>query len=229
MTGREATIFNDEDIERGLAADANPAGDAAMTRRRFSIGLLSMVVVLVAAARRGIAAPDPSTFIANLGAEGMQALAPQVPPAQRLALFRGLFQANFDVVGLGQFVLGRHWWGLTPTQQQEYLRLFQEFTVMVYSNRLGEYGGGPFRVIGGRRSGSETIISSQVVRSGGRPVRIDWYVDDRGGRLVITDVAVDGVSMRITQRNYFQSIIQSNGGRSDAILAVLRQEIAQSR
>ena len=59
-------------------------------------------------------------------------------------------------------------------------------------------------------------------------MEIDWHVADRGGRMLITDVFVDGVSMKVTQRQGFASIIQRNGGRADALLATLRQELAMS-
>src|SRR5918997_1132192 len=47
--------------------------------------------------------------------------------------------------------------------------------------------------------------------------------------LLGTDVVVGGVSMKTTQRAEFASIIQRNGGQPDALLAVLRQQLAQSR
>jgi phospholipid transport system substrate-binding protein len=48
-------------------------------------------------------------------------------------------------------VLGRYWRTASPEEQQEFLRLFQEYIVQAYAARLGEYGGEPFRVLGSRR------------------------------------------------------------------------------
>src|SRR5438067_2408533 len=45
----------------------------------------------------------------------------------------------------------------------------------------------------------------------------------------ITDVYVGGVSMKVTQRDEFSSVIQRNGGRVDALLAQLRQRLAAAR
>jgi phospholipid transport system substrate-binding protein len=47
--------------------------------------------------------------------------------------------------------------------------------------------------------------------------------------LLITDVAVDRVSMKITQRNEFAAIVQRNGGHSDALIAALREEAEEMR
>src|SRR5206468_12288752 len=131
----------------------------------------------------------------------IQVLGPNVSPAQRLVRYRELFRNEFDVAGIGQFVLGRYWRTATPQQQQEFLQLFQEYVVQAYASRLGPYGGEPFRVIGARPAGDEVIVSSEVARSGGSPIQIDWYLVRAGGQLKITDVYVGGASMKVTQRD----------------------------
>ena len=60
-------------------------------------------------------------------------------------------------------------------------------------------------------------------------MQIDWYLVNRGGDYKITDLSIDGISMKVTQRDEFARWIQNNGGRFDALLAVLRQQIAQGR
>ena len=42
------------------------------------------------------------------------------------------------------------------------------------------------------------------------------------------DVYVAGVSMKVTQRDEFASVIQRNGGRVEALIAQLRQKLAIS-
>lgn len=196
-----------------------------MMRRTAAFGL-AILSVIWAAAPHSAAAQDARSFVATLGQEAIQVLGPNVPAAQRLARFRQLFHADFDVPGIGQFVLGRYWRAATPQEQQEFLGLFQEYIVRAYSARLSEYAGEPFRVLGARPNGDETIVSSEIVRSNGSPVIVDWHLINRGGRFLITDVYVGGVSMKVTQRDEFSSIIQRNGGRVDALLAQLRQKLA---
>src|SRR5690348_12448271 len=84
--------------------------------------------------------------------------------SERVASFRELFHNDFDVPGIGRFVLGRYWHVATPQEQQEFLGLFQEYIVRAYSARLGEYGGEPFRVTGARPNGDETVVASQIIR-----------------------------------------------------------------
>jgi phospholipid transport system substrate-binding protein len=198
-----------------------------MTRRFQVIGALIVLTGLLAAAPAG--AQDAQAFVAQLGNQAIQVLGPSVSPAQRVARFRQLFRDDFDVPGIGQFVLGRYWRTATPEEQQEFLRLFQEYIVQAYAARLGEYGGEPFRVTGSRPSGDETVVSSLIERANAGRVQVDWYLINRGGAPKITDVYVGGVSMKVTQRDEFSSVIQRNGGRVDALLAQLRQRLAAAR
>jgi phospholipid transport system substrate-binding protein len=197
-----------------------------MIRRSSTIGAL-MLAVLCFAAPLHAAAQDARAFVSALGRQAIEVLGPNVPESQRVARFRQLFRTDFDVPGIGRFVLGRYWRIATPEQRQEFLGLFQEYVVRAYAVRLGEYGGEPFRVTGARPAGGETIVSSQIDRSGGAPIIVDWYLINEGGQYKISDVYIGGVSMKVTQRDEFASVIQRNGG-VPGLIAELRQKLAQS-
>ena len=197
-----------------------------MIRRALGIGNVVLVLAIAAAAPRATAAEDPRAFINSLGTRAIEVLGPAVPEQQRIARFRELFHNDFDIPGIGQFVLGRYWRAATPQEQQEFLRLFQEYIVQAYSARLGQYGGAPFRVTGSRQSGDEIVVTSEIDRPGGAPIQVDWFLIGQGGRYLITDVYVGGVSMKVTQRDEFASVIQRSGGQVGALLAQLRQKIA---
>jgi phospholipid transport system substrate-binding protein len=174
---------------------------------------------------RQAAAQDPGTFINTLGERAIQVLAPSVSPAQRLARFRELFSTEFDVPGIGRFVLGRYWRTATPQEQHEFLQMFQEYVARAYSARFGAFGGEPFRVTGTRPSGAETVVSSEIVMASG-PIGLDWYLVDNGGRYKITDVYIAGISMKVTQRDEFAAVIQRSGGQMEGLLSQLREKLA---
>ena len=191
-------------------------------------GMLAFALLLfagVAAMPRGAAAQDAASFIQNLGTQGIQALGPSTPAAQRTARFRQLFDADFDVAGISRFVMGPSGRTMTPEQQQEFANLFRDYVAQTYSEKLATYGGSPFRVTGTRQNGDETIVTSQVMRQGS-PAELQWHVANRGGRFVVTDVHVNGASMKVSERDQLAGILQRNGGRSDQLLSVMRQQVA---
>ena len=203
--------------------------DKLRDKLRFP-GTIAVALLLfagLAAAPRGAAAQDAAGFVQNLGTQGIQALGPSVPAAQRTARFRQLFDADFDVAGISRFVLGPNGRNMTPEQQQEFAGLFRDYVAQTYSDKLATYGGSPFKVTGTRENGDETIVTSQVMRQG-NPAELQWHVANRGGRFVVTDVQVNGSSMKVSERDQVAGIVQRNGGRPDALLSVMRQQTAHA-
>jgi len=196
--------------------------DKLRDKLRFP-GTIAVALLLfagLAAAPRGASAQDAASFVQNLGTQGIQALGPSVPAAQRTARFRQLFDADFDVAGISRFVLGPNGRNMTPEQQQEFAGLFRDYVAQTY-------GGSPFKVTGTRQNGDETIVTSQIMRQG-NPAELQWHVANRGGRMLVTDVQVNGSSMKVSERDQVAGIVQRNGGRPDALLSVMRQQVAHS-
>lgn len=193
-------------------------------RSPLLIGALFLGTLFGAAAPRGAAAQDQgaSAFIQYHGAQALQQLA--APAQQRVAYFRQLFATNFDLPEISRFVLGPYGRMMPPQEQQEFAALFQDY-IANSSVRLAPYAGAQFRVTGARPYGGATVVTSQAVSPGSnQAIGIDWQVVNQGGRYIVTDVIVGGVSMKVSLRDEFASIIQRNGGRPEALLAVLRQQ-----
>jgi phospholipid transport system substrate-binding protein len=208
----------------------------------FRRSLLTAVVVLITGSLPPVipaaAGTDPAAFINNLGKQ-LQSVTSCTSPQQKLAGFRELFREDFDVPGLGRFVLGRFWRIFTPSEQQEFLAFFENFVVLTYSKTLQEYadGGGSSRVISSRPDPDGAIVSSEIIRGSGpwaghgptlRPIRVDWRLSARDGMYKISDVIIDGLSMAANGRSQLEGVVERNGGRVQAILAVMRQQIASA-
>jgi phospholipid transport system substrate-binding protein len=147
-----------------------------MLRRSLLISVVALVSGTLAPTIPATAGSDPVAVIHNLGNQ-FQTVARNPFPAQRLAGFRQLFSENFDVPGLGRFVLGRFARILNSSEQQEFLDLFETYVVYTYSNRLSEFAadGGVPRVIGSRLDSDGAIVSSEVIRSHTvQPIKVDW-------------------------------------------------------
>lgn len=175
------------------------------------------------------ATADPAAVINNLGNRALEVLGKNATPAQRVARFHELFREDFDVPGIARFVLGRYWKTATPEQQEEFVKLFEDYIALVYSNQLAAYSGETLRVTGSRTSAEEAIVASEIIRpTGAPPVKVDWHLTDRNGAYKISDVTVDGISMAVTQRSEFASVIQRNGGQVANLIAQLREKTASA-
>jgi phospholipid transport system substrate-binding protein len=171
------------------------------------------------------AGPSPTTFIAALSGQ-LQELSRSTSPEQRTAEFYRLFQQDFDVPGLGRFILGRYWRMLNEPQQQEFLGLFGNYVVLTYSGRLLQFAdsGGVPRVTGARADEDGVIVSTEIPAA--RPIKVDWRLTPCNGAYRISDVVIDGFSMAANGRTEVAGVIERNGGRAQSVLAVLRQQLA---
>lgn len=194
--------------------------------RRFFLTAALFNLAVVAAAPAGAAA-DPAALINNLGSQALEVLGKGTPQSQRVSRFRELLRQDFDVPGIARFVLGRYWNIATEEQRAEFVRLFEDYIALTYSTRLAEYTGETFKVTGSRPDGGGAIVSSQILRpAGAPPVKVDWRLTGRDGNYKISDVSVDGISMAVTQRSEFASVIQHNGGQVQGLITMLRERTA---
>src|ERR1700730_455243 len=200
-----------------------------MMRRSLLTAAFIVLAGALAPAIPAAAAADPAAVISNLGSRALEVLGKNAPQSQRVARFRELLREDFDVPEISRFVLGRYWNVATEEQRAEFVKLFEEYIALAYSTRLAEYTGETFKVTGSRPDAGGAIVSSQIVRpAGAAPVKVDWRLTGRNGAYKISDVSVDGISMAVTQRSEFASVIQHNGGQVQGLITMLREKTGGS-
>ena len=192
----------------------------------FLLALITSLSGVAISASASAKATNPTEFIADLGDKAIRTLADtSVGDASRRMKFRILFLEGFDVKSLSRYAIGRYWRKASMDQRGEYQRLFTDFIVNTYANRFGQYSGEKLDVTGERAvKGKDTIVQSQIVRPKGAPVRVDWRVRLRKSGFKVIDIVVEGVSMAITQREEFSSVIRRHGGKIDGLISELKRK-----
>jgi phospholipid transport system substrate-binding protein len=171
------------------------------------------------------AAGEAAAVVADFGDHMLQMLGdPQISPAERQKRFGALLDRDFDFAKIGRFVLGRYWQTATDPEKQEFAPVFRDYVVQSYSVRFGEFSGASFKVVGERpESPTSTIVSTTVMqRNNPTPAKVDWRVSTDAGQSKITEVIVDGISMSLTHRQEFASLIERSGGGVSGLIAQLK-------
>jgi len=170
--------------------------------------------------------PKAQAFIESLATDGIGFLANEdIGEAARKKEFEKLLNRSFDMSTIGRFAIGRHWKTATKSQRTKYQKLFKAMVIEVYSQRFSDYNGQELTVTKARPEGKRDILVSSVIASagGGDKIRVDWRVRPKNGGHKVVDVIVEGVSMALTQRADFASIIQRGGGNVSVLLAHLEK------
>ncbi len=125
--------------------------------------------------------------------------------------------------GIARFAAGTAWRQMSDDQQSRYQRAFLAFLSKVYARRFADYSGETVtlgRVEDAGRRGLR--VASQVSQATGTPIAVDWMVTDRPGRVVISDIVIEGVSLIVTQREEIGAMLSSRGGDIERLIADLQ-------
>ena len=197
-------------------------------------GLLTALFVLTAASSNAAPPPvnpaDAVSFMNQLWDRTVEVLNKKADPAVREARFRQLFHDDFDAPGIARFVLGRYWRTVSEEEQKEFVKLFEDYVVFVYTVRFADFGGQSFKIRGSHSDGNGVIVSTDVVSPGNpTPLRLDWrLVTDDKGAYKVNDVIVEGISMTATQRSEFASVVQRSGGQIQSLISMMREKTASA-
>jgi phospholipid transport system substrate-binding protein len=169
-------------------------------------------------------------FIQDLAQTAIATVAnKQLSDQQRRDRFRQLFVSTFDLPEISRFVLSRYWRTATPEQQQQFVKLFEETMVLIWSQRFKDYSGESLAIQGAgpdRENGWQ--VDSQVIRPQGPPVPVQWRVKQLpNGGYRIVDIVAEGTSMALTYRQDYAGAMQQNGRQMDALLNSMRGKIEQ--
>lgn len=144
--------------------------------------------------------------------------------AQKTKSFQRLLKNSFDMKTIGRFALGRNWRIATPAERKEYQALFEKMIIDIYSARFGEYQDQKVEVRKSRKDSEKDVtVTSFVLSKTGQEIQVDWRVRLKNGRYRVIDIVIEGVSMGLTHRSDFASVIQRGGGNIGVLLAHLRE------
>jgi phospholipid transport system substrate-binding protein len=161
-----------------------------------------------------------SSFVTSLGDRVIEILKQDALPQRKTAL-RAEFTRAFDVQTMARFAAGTYWRRAEPAQRQEYLKLFGDYVAGLYANKFGDYAGQEFKVVGEHPSADNDIaVESTIIQRGKPPVKVDFRVRKSDGGYKIVDVYVEGISLLITKRDEFTTVLSREG--MDGLLSRLR-------
>ena len=103
--------------------------------------------------------------------------------------------------------------------------MFENYFMTSFSSRLAEYSN-PVIEVNSKEKINEnyTLVSSTLVATEKRPaIKIEWRIYTKNpDKPLIRDLIIEGLSLARTQKEEFNSIIQSADGDIEALLANLR-------
>ncbi|CUX96387.1 phospholipid-binding protein MlaC [Candidatus Doolittlea endobia] len=132
----------------------------------------------------------------------------------------------------GVLVLGRYYREATTAQRDAYLKAFQDYLDLAYSQALALYNNQTYQIAPEKPLGDATIVPIRVTiidRGGRPPIRLDfqWRKNSVSGHWQAYDMIAEGVSMITTKKNEWASTLRIKGidGLTQQLQAAARTPI----
>ena len=168
---------------------------------------------------------SPDVFVQSTVNRAAETLGTGLTKDERIEELKKIALETVDIRGIGFYSLGSHRKTATEEQKDEYERVFKEYFLQSFSSRLAEYSN-PIINVDSKKKINEnyTIVSSTLAATEKRPsVKIEWRVYTKNkDQPLIRDLIIEGLSLARTQKEEFNSIIQSADGDLNVLLDNLR-------
>ena len=168
---------------------------------------------------------EPDVFVQSTVNRAADTLGGNLSKEERIEELKKIARDTVDIRGIGFYSLGSHRKGLSDEKKEEYSKVFENYFMTSFSSRLAEYSN-PVIEVNSKEKINEnyTLVSSTLVATEKRPaIKIEWRIYTKNpDKPLIRDLIIEGLSLARTQKEEFNSIIQSAGGDIEALLANLR-------
>ena len=150
-------------------------------------------------------------FVENLGKQVIEKVSNvNLSDSERIVNFRNLYLDSFDNYYISRFVLGQYWKRLDSNMRKQFVESFNDYIVTTYAPKFKGWEG-TFKATDSLLENNYYNVKMNVLNKDGPTLKFMWKIYlDKNKNFKILDVNIDGVSMLVTQRAEFMSVIKNN-------------------
>ena len=156
---------------------------------------------------------DPEIFVQSTVNRASKTLSEDITKEKKMLQLQKIAKDTVDIKGIGFYTLGSIRKSLNEKQKKEYAELFEKYFLKSFSSRLAEYTNPEIEVYGRETLNKNyTIVNSLLKGTKDRPeIKIDWRIYTKNSeKPLIRDLIIEGLSLARTQKEEFNSVLQSN-------------------
>lgn len=194
------------------------------TSRR--IFLLSAVAVagtaLVPRDARALTENDARALVDQVVREINRAIESGGSQAAVIREFERIFARYADVGIIARSTLGADARRVSNAQMRAYAGAFQSYVTRKYGKRFNEFRGGRIEVNSVREVKSWHEVRSTAHLPGQSPFEVRFLVSDRSGQVKFFDMVIEGISLRLSEREEIGAMLDQRNGNIDALIRDLK-------
>lgn len=197
------------------------------------VSVLCLALILVPGVHTAEAASDVEAaraIIEEFGEEMLKVLGPDgQKDEQQFEKLTKLLKQAIDLDVTGRLILAKNWRRASDEQRTAYLDLFRPYALDNLASKIRASSAKipleNFEIVKSEAIGkNDVLVSTDLYWPGYPPYRLDWRLrSQKDGSLQAIDVMVQGISMVVTQRAEFASVIERRG--FDGLLNQMRNQV----
>ena len=118
----------------------------------------------------------------------------------------------FDIQSMTRLAVGPEWDRLNDAERRQVSDAFERYICAIYADRFDSYSGETLQITGEQRSTTGTVITTEIIKSDGEPVHLNYLLRQNAGIWQIVDVYLNGTTSQLaTHRSEFSSILRARG------------------
>lgn len=129
---------------------------------------------------------------------------------RRQALKRSI-SVLFDYNEMAKRSLGRHWNDRSQEERKQFSDLFASLLEKTYANKIESYNNEKVIYLRENIAASRAEVKSKIVTAKHDEYTMDYRLLNQGGKWMVYDVVIEGVSLVSNYRSQFNKIITANG------------------
>ena len=134
-----------------------------------------------------------------------------------------VIRRTFDLPSMARLSVGSSWATLTEAQRQQVTESLGRYISAIYADRFDSYAGQRLQVTGEQLAAAGVMVRSQIVKTNGELVTVNYMMHRNGNSWLISDIYLDGaISEVATRHSEFAAILKSQG--IDGLIAALNRK-----
>ena len=169
---------------------------------------------------------EPDVFVQSTVNRASKLLSEDLSKDKKIEELKSIAKDTVDIKGIGFYTLGSKRKTLNDDQKSKYSELFEQYFLKSFSSRLAEYSNPEINVYNKEKLNENyTIVNSTLKATDERPeIKIDWRIYTKiADKPLIRDLIIEGLSLARTQKEEFNSVLQSNEGDINALFKTLEE------
>jgi phospholipid transport system substrate-binding protein len=193
------------------------------TRRMFIGGVAaSGVVALAPVPALALSDAQATQLVDRVVVDINKVIAKGGSLSSMISQFERIFVRYGDVPIIARSALGADARRASSAQLNAYTSAFQGYIARKYGKRFEEFVGGEISVLGTRKVKSFHEVQSQVKLRGKAPFKVNFLVSDKSGQPRFFDMIIEGISLRLSEKEEIGAMLDRRKGNIDQLIADLR-------